>query len=86
MKKIFQNLKNVWLWILGFIFFPITIIFLFCVFALNPNSMDGGYTRENVAAPTYTTTEDFHKLTGVEFPEMVLVDSFHYNDGLILPL
>ena len=122
MKNIFQNLKKVWLWILGFIFFPIAIgllliwparlykdklktgwnifwwilyagvalhlvtskifaIFIFCVFALNPNSKDGGYTRENVAAPTYTTAEDFHKLTGVEFPEMVLVDSLHYNDG-----
>jgi hypothetical protein len=56
-------------------------IFLFCVFASNPSSLDGGYSRENVAAPTYSTAEDFHKLTGVEFPEMELVDSLHYNDG-----
>ena len=45
-------------------------IFLLCVFASNHSSLDGGYSRENVAAPTYSTTEDFHKLTGVEFPEM----------------
>ena len=122
MKTSFKNLKNGWLWILGFIFFPITIgllliwpsrlhkdkmkkgwkifwwslyagvashtvtskilaIFLFCVFASNPGSLDAGYSRENVAAPTYSTAEDFQKLTGVEFPEMDLVDSLHYNDG-----
>ena len=38
-------------------------------------------TRDWVAEPTYMTNEDFLKLTGVEFPELELIDSVHYDDG-----
>lgn len=38
-------------------------------------------TRDGVPEPTYMTNEDFLKLTGVEFPEMELIDSLHYDDG-----
>lgn len=37
--------------------------------------------RDGVPEPTYMTNEDFLKLTGVEFPELELIDSLHYDDG-----
>lgn len=40
-------------------------------------------TRENISSPDYRTAEDFYKLTGVEFPELELVDSLFYDDGYI---
>lgn len=40
-------------------------------------------TRENISSPDYRTTEDFYKLTGVEFPELELVDSLFYDEGCI---
>ena len=33
--------------------------------------------------PAYTTTEDFYRLTGVEFPEIVPVDSLFYDEGCL---
>lgn len=40
-------------------------------------------SRDNVPAPDYKTSEDFYKLTGVEFPELEMVDSlFFYEHGL----
>lgn len=38
-------------------------------------------THDGVPEPTYITGDDFLKLTGVEFPEMELIDSLHYDDG-----
>ena len=38
-------------------------------------------THDGVPEPTYITGDDFLKLTGVEFPELELIDSLHYDDG-----
>ena len=38
-------------------------------------------SRDNVPAPDYKTSEDFYKLTGVEFPELEMVDSLFFQDG-----
>ena len=42
-------------------------------------------TREGVCPATYRSCEDFYKLTGVEFPELEMVDSLYYDDMCINP-
>lgn len=37
-------------------------------------------SRDDVPAPEYRTSEDFYKLTGVEFPELEMVDSLFFQD------
>lgn len=37
--------------------------------------------RDDIPAPEYSTSEDFYKLTGVEFPELEMVDSLIFQDG-----
>lgn len=37
--------------------------------------------RDDIPAPEYSTSEDFYKLTGVEFPELEMVDSLFFQDG-----
>lgn len=39
----------------------------------------------SVQPATYRTSEDFYKLTGVEFPEMEMVDSIYYDEGCLAP-
>lgn len=39
--------------------------------------------RDSVSPAVYKTREDFYKLTGVAFPELEMVDSLFYDDGLI---
>ena len=41
-------------------------------------------TRENVPVSDYQTAEDFRKLTGVEFPQLEMVDSLYYDENFIL--
>lgn len=50
---------------------------------INPETFAPIVTRENVAVSDYRTAEDFYKLTGVEFPEMEMVDSLFYDEGCI---
>ncbi len=38
-------------------------------------------SREDVPASYYRTSEDFYKLTGVEFPELEMVDSLYYDEN-----
>lgn len=40
-------------------------------------------SHEDVPAPEYRTSEDFHKLTGVEFPEMEMIDSLYFDENII---
>ena len=42
-------------------------------------------TCENVQPSDYHTAEDFRKLTGVEFPELEIVDSLYYDDMCLNP-
>jgi len=49
----------------------------------DPNAWQPYITHENISAPEYRTAEDFYKLTGVEFPELEMVDSLFYDEGII---
>ncbi len=40
-------------------------------------------SSENVQPSDYHTAEDFRKLTGVEFPELEIVDSLYYDENII---
>ena len=40
-------------------------------------------SRENVPISDYQTSEDFYKLTGVEFPDLEMVDSLVYDENII---
>ena len=56
-------------------------IFACLVFILMANEdVDPWVSRNNVPAPDYKTSEDFYKLTGVEFPELEMVDSLFQDD------
>lgn len=56
-------------------------IFACLVFILMANEdADPWVSRDNVPAPDYKTSEDFYKLTGVEFPELEIVDSLFHDD------
>ena len=37
--------------------------------------------RDDIPESDYKTSADFHKLTGVEFPELEMVDSLFFQDG-----
>ena len=56
----------------------------FLAFALGPSGSGPIVTKVGVEPPLYCTTDDFYKLTGVRFPELVLADSISYerNDGI----
>lgn len=61
------------------------VIFLlkayFCLLLLMYDGVDNGtnlYIYTSVQPATYRTSEDFYKLTGVEFPELEIVDSLLY--------
>ena len=57
-------------------------IFACLVFILMANEdVDPWVSRDNVPAPDYKTSEDFYKLTGVEFPELEMIDSLFFQDG-----
>ena len=49
----------------------------------DPDAWKPCITHENISAPEYRTAEDFYKLTGVEFPELEMVDSLFYDEGII---
>ena len=59
----------------------ISICVFFLFLGLCDNFAMENTTHDGVPEPTYMTTEDFLKLTGVEFPELELIDSLHYDDG-----
>lgn len=40
--------------------------------------------RENVPISDYQTAEDFRKLTGIEFPELEMVDALYYDENINL--
>jgi hypothetical protein len=42
-------------------------------------------SRENICPAPYRTNDDFHKLTGVKFPELEIVDSLYYDDMCLNP-
>lgn len=42
-------------------------------------------SRENICPAPYRTSDDFYKLTGVEFPELEIVDSLYYDAPFLNP-
>ena len=78
-----QNWKRFW-WIIYAVQAFIGVaskIFACLVFILMANEdVDPSVSRDNVPAPDYKTSEDFYKLTGVEFPELEMVDSLFHDD------
>lgn len=62
------------------------LVYVYIVHVLvNPSGSYGTpiITKEDISSPDYRTAGDFYKLTGVEFPELELVDSLFYDEGCI---
>lgn len=57
------------------------IIFIFLLDCFCTNSGKPVYSREMAPSPIYRSAEDFHKLTGVVFPQLALADSAHFDEG-----
>lgn len=78
--------KIFWWIIYTVISVPCAILKIFiCAVLLTSDYQDEGFTpsvsRDDVSPPAYRTSEDFYKLTGVEFPELEMVDSLFFQDG-----
>ena len=59
----------------------IAVCVFFLIAGLSEDFAMENTSRDGVPEPTYMTGDDFLKLTGVEFPELELIDSLHYEDG-----
>ena len=86
--RISHNWKEFWwsIYILIAIPFVISklIIYLwFFTIGYGKEGFSSSVSRDNVQASEYRTGEDFHKLTGVEFPELEMVDSLFFQDGCL---
>ena len=57
-------------------------LFIVCIFIAMFEDREPTISRDDVVPATYKTSEDFYKLTGVEFPELEMVDSLFYCDNL----
>lgn len=86
-NKMSNGWKIFW-WILyaviAFVYATIKILFclMFIAFAYGD---DGKSTITESATPAnYRTSEDFYKLTGVEFPELEIVDSLFLDESCIM--
>ena len=79
-----QNWQTFW-WIIyavqALIGVALKIFACLALILMTYENVDPCVTRDNVPAPDYKTSEDFYKLTGVEFPELKMVDSLFFQDG-----
>ena len=80
-----QNWKIFW-WIIYAIqaFIGIALKIFACAIIVMPYTHEDTFvdiSRESVPAPDYKTSEDFYKLTGVDFPELEMVDSLYIVDN-----
>ena len=79
-----QNWQTFW-WIIyavqALIGVALKIFACLALILMTYENVDPCVTRDNVPAPDYKTSEDFYKLTGVEFPELEMVDSLFFQDG-----
>ena len=79
-----QNWKAFW-WVIYVVlaFWGVASKVLICLTFFLMTYKDSGpiISRDDVPAPDYRTSEDFYKLTGVEFPELKMVDSLYFQDG-----
>lgn len=70
--------------VIAFVIFALQALF-FIAFGLTRNGnfdADGPSLRASDHPATYRTSEDFYKLTGVEFPELEMVDSLFFDEGI----
>ena len=81
-----QNWKRFW-WVIYIlnavpcIIFKLIMIFWFLTIGYGKEGFTASVSRDDVQASEYRTSEDFYKLTGVEFPELEMVDSLFFQDG-----
>ena len=79
-----QNWQTFW-WIIyavqALIGIALKIFACLALILMTYENVDPCVTRDNVPAPDYKTSEDFYKLTGIEFPELKMVDSLFFQDG-----
>jgi hypothetical protein len=68
---------------LSFVVLKMFLYVWFIAIVVSPDAWEPCVTRENVSAPEYRTAKDFYKLTGVEFPELEMVDSLFYDEGCL---
>lgn len=81
-NKMSNGWKIFW-WILYAViaFVYATIKILFCLIFIAFAYGDGkSYITESTTPANYRTSEDFYKLTGVEFPELEIVDSLFFDE------
>ena len=82
--RISHNWKTFW-WVIYAVlaFLGVASKVLICLTCFLMTYEDSGpiISRDDVPAPEYRTSEDFYKLTGVEFPELEMVDSLFFQDG-----
>ena len=57
------------------------MFFWFLTIGYGKEGFTASVSRDYVQASEYRTSEDFYKLTGVEFPELEMVDSLFFQDG-----
>ena len=68
---------------LSFVVLKLFLYLWIIAMVADPDAWKPCITHENISAPEYRTAEDFYKLTGVEFPELEMVDSLFYDEGII---
>lgn len=68
---------------LSFIALKVFAFVWFIAICTDPDAGQPYIVKENISAPDYRTAEDFYKLTGVEFPELEMVDSLFYDEGCL---
>ena len=56
------------------------LYFWFLAIGCGDEGFTASVSRGDIQAPDYRTSEDFYKLTGVEFPELEMVDSLFFQD------
>ena len=80
---------KVFAWILyipicvGLVLSKILLMLFVFLCAIDSSFGQATVTKDNIEPPRYSTVNDFYKLTGVEFPELKLVDSLFYDDGFL---
>ena len=80
-----QNWKTFW-WIIYIliavpcVIFKVIMYFWFLTIGYGKEGFTASVSRDDVQASEYRTSEDFYKLTGVEFPELEMVDSLFHDD------
>ena len=79
-----QNWKRFW-WVIYAVqaFIGIASKVFACIAIILMTYEDSGpiIIRDDIPESDYKTSADFHKLTGVEFPELEMVDSLFFQDG-----